>query len=141
MLLTARAGALAGDSALYQLLERPSPGRFTFAQEEHPAPTAKGDSPREMVPILLEGMRRYDELIRATALVPDDGRYRATDHRPEKPPDETDTDFVRLVWDGAANGVTPAACEAKVGVDSFRVRRLYERWVTDGALVPRGAGD
>lgn len=73
--------------------------------------------------------------------MPDDGRYRATDHRPEKPADEADVEFVRRVWDDAASGVTPAACEAKVGADSFRVRRLYERWVADGALVPRGAAE
>ena len=68
----AQVGILKGDDACYQLFERPFPGTFAFTKHELPPRKETDPHPREIVPVLLEGMRRYDEFQRAAALVPDD---------------------------------------------------------------------
>jgi hypothetical protein len=139
-LISATVGQLKDDSAVYQLLERPLKGRFVFVNEEHLA----GDqspprSSMEMMSLLLEGMRRYDEFNRALALIPDDARFKSTGKKPSDVKEDGDPKLAKAVWGKAARGVPPSVCESEISVDSFRIRRLYEHWVTEGALVPAGS--
>jgi hypothetical protein len=133
----ARAGALVGDTALYQLLERPGTGRFVFVNRtDFPQRAAEESMADSVTAILLEGMRRYDELARAAAVVPDHARYRPTGRKPSPIAEEGDPDLVRSVWLQAAEGRTPTESETSLAVDSFRIRRLYEQWLAEGALEP-----
>ena len=130
-------GALRGDDAFCQLLERPDGGTFTFARQTLLAPRAEGDPPpREVVSVLLEGMRRYDEFQRFSALVPDDAVLKPTGSKPSTEPEEPDHAFQKAVWTKAVSGVGARAIEATVVADAFRVRRLLARWVEDGSLRP-----
>ena len=139
-LVSAKSGALENDTAVYQLLERPVKGRFVFITEEHP----DGDqSPPEgsmaMMSLLLEGMRRYDEFNRALALIPDDAHFKATGKKPSDVKEDADPKLAKAVWGHAVRGAPPSVCEGEIATDSFRIRRLYEHWVTEGALVPTEA--
>jgi len=136
-LVSAKSGALENDTAVYQLLERPVKGRFVFVTEEHPG----GDqSPPEgsmaMMSLLLEGMRRYDEFNRALALIPDDAHFKSTGKKPSDVKEDADPKLAKAVWGHAVRGAPPSVCEGEIATDSFRIRRLYEHWVTEGALVP-----
>ncbi len=137
-MVSAEVGPLSGESGIYQLLERPVTGRFIFVREEsteHADGSVPGAKP--VAPMLFEGIRRYDEFMRAASLVPDDVSLTTTDQKPTSLDDEPNTDLVKDVWQRAARGETPNAVEAEVPVDSFRVRRLFEHWVTEGSLAPR----
>lgn len=127
-------GPLNGDDAMYQLLELPFPGTFVFRAAATPAPA---DGGRELLGMMLEGLRRNDELGPARALVPDGLMLEATGEPAQTPEDETDAELVRAVWAQASQGVPAEVCEAAAKVDSFRVRRLYAHWVEQGALQPR----
>jgi len=139
-LISAKVGQLENDDAVYQLLERPMKGRFVFVNEEH---LGGDDSPPEssmvMMSLLLEGMRRYDEFNRALALIPDDARFKSTGKKPSDVKEDADPKLAKAVWGQVVRGVSPSACEKGIPVDSFRIRRLYEHWVTEGALVPADA--
>ncbi len=133
----ATAGSLRRETAVYQLLERPAPGRFVFVNRGDEAPPSGDEGPLDSVTsVLLEGMRRYDELQRASALVPAEARFRATGRRPGAVSNERDPDLVREVWRMAAGGSSPVEVEAQAKVDSYRVRQLFERWLVEGALEP-----
>jgi hypothetical protein len=127
-------GKLTGTEGFYQLLERPSAASFVFSKQA-PLPEDPAFPPRDLVPLLLEGMTRYDELKRATALVSDEMVFRTTDIRPTPLPEEPDPSFAHDVWSRASNGVSAWACEAALATDSYRIRRLYAHWVTEGALA------
>jgi hypothetical protein len=130
-------GALRGDDAYCQLFERPGGGTFSFVRQAALAPRAEGDPPaREVVSVLLEGMRRYDEFQRLSALVPDDAVLRETGSKPSAEPKESDEAFQKAVWAKAVSGINARAIEAAVVADSFRTRRLLARWVEDGSLKP-----
>ncbi len=129
-----RARGLTGEEAFYQLLEKPFVGSYVFQRTaESPDEKALASLP-EFLPLCLEGMRRYDELQQATALVPDDLKLMPTDVRPEHHPDELDGMFVNSLWKLASGGATPAECEASLKTDSFRIRRQLAHWVEAGAL-------
>lgn len=137
VLVEAKCGNLIDESAVYQLLERPSFSRFVFVNREESGSTARLDGISDSITaVLLEGMRRYDELQRAAALVPGNLRLRPTGRRPGVVPDERDVELTRRVWQMAAEGRSPDETEASVAVDSYRVRRLFEHWFTEGALAP-----
>lgn len=137
MVLSARTGPLIGEAAVYQMLEKPIPGRFIFVDsDEDTGVNMERGSPAPVQPILFEGIRRYDEFMRAVALVPDDASFRASDRKPTKAADEPDMELLKGVWFKAAKGATPAQCEAEYHADSYRIRRLYEHWVGEGSLVP-----
>jgi len=136
-LISAKVGELKDDTAVYQLLERPVEGRFVFVNEEnlggdHSPP----ESSMAMMSLLLEGIRRYDEFNRALALIPDDARFKSTGKKPSDVKEDRDSKLAKVVWGQAARGVPPSVCESEIQIDSFRIRRLYEHWVTEGALVP-----
>lgn len=137
-MVAAKAGKLAGEVAVYQLLERPISGRFVFVNrdgsEDRQPDAAKTHS---VMSLLLEGMRRYDEFTRAAALVPDDARFQPGKNKPTDVKEDGDPKLAKQVWSEAARGVAPAICESALVVDRYRVRRLYEHWVNEGSLVPK----
>jgi len=139
-LLSAKVGPLENDTAVYQLLERPVKGRFNFVNEE--LPDGEQPAPEDsmaMMSLLLEGMRRYDEFNRALALVPDDAQFKSTGKKPSDVKEDADPKLAKAVWGHAVRGVPPSECEGEIATDSFRIRRLYEHWVTEGSLVPAEA--
>jgi hypothetical protein len=139
-LISAKVGALENDIAVYELLERPLKGRFVFVNEEHPDGGASTpQSSMEMMSLLLEGMRRYDEFNRALALIPDEARFKSSGKKPSDVKEDGDPKLAKAVWGHAVRGASPAACEKEIPIDCFRIRRLYEHWVTEGALVPADA--
>jgi hypothetical protein len=130
-------GVLRGDDACYQLFERPIPGTFAFTKNIDLPPRKESDPPpREVVPVLLEGMRRYDEFQRASALVPDDMQLVSTDVKPTANADEPDAALQQAVWARIVSGAPPRLCEQTVGVDAFRIRRLLVYWLEEGSLGP-----
>lgn len=134
---SAESGALRGDEAAYQLFERPGVGTFAFVKQSDLPPLDEGEpASREVVSVLLEGMRRYDEFQRSSALVPDEVVLKQTGSKPTPEPEEPDTSFQQGVWAKAVSGMTARAIEAAVVADSFRIRRLLARWVEDGSLKP-----
>jgi hypothetical protein len=131
----ADAGNLRGELAIYQLLEKPARGRFVFVKQETdgaPDPTMPGAKP--VAPILFEGIRRYDEFMRAATLAPDGSRFRSTGQRPTNVEDEPNTDLVKSVWKRMLEGATPEVVEEELPVDSYRVRRLFEHWLSEGSI-------
>ena len=125
---------LLGEEAFYQLLERPVPGSFQFAKQETP-PNEDVSALKEILPLSLEGMRRYDEFQQAAALVPDDMTLKSASGKPTSPPEEKDGILVKDLWTLVTGGATPRDCEARVKADSYRIRRLLAHWVDTGALA------
>jgi hypothetical protein len=131
----ARSGRLAGEVAVYQLLEDPTPGRFVLDQLEVPPENSRtGQDPMSIQSILFEGIRRYDEFKRAASIAPDDAHFRSTGKQPTMGEDETDPEIFREVWRRAAAGRSPKETESEVLVDRYRVRVLFEHWVSAGIL-------
>lgn len=132
-LRAAQTGLLANEEAFFQLMERPVSGTFLFSR----LPDSPGDESglREILPLSLEGMRRYDEFQQAAALVPDEVSLKATDVKPTPLGDEKDGILMRDLWTKVARGATPRDCEATVKADSYRIRRLLVHWVSAGALA------
>jgi hypothetical protein len=88
----------------------------------------------------MEGMRRYDELQRARALVPDHAFISPTGARPVPFPEESDGGFIRDVWTRVKEGTTPLEIQGAVAADAYRVRALLGHWLTQGAVEIRQAG-
>ena len=132
-----RRGHLQGEEAFYQLLEKPVPGQFSFVKGD---PPASAESPREVLPLTLEAMRRYDEFQEAAVLVPDGVRLERTSVTATPFPGEKDGSFLQAVWERASQGATPVDCEAAVASDSYRIRRVLAHWVENGALRIRSEG-
>ncbi|MEO8431455.1 MAG: DUF4388 domain-containing protein [Acidobacteriota bacterium] len=129
-------GLLAGEEAFFQLLERPVSGTFLFSRlPEVPGDESGAAALKEILPLSLEGMRRYDELQQAASLVPDEVSLKATDVKPTPMPDEKDGILMRDLWTKVARGATPRECETTVKADSYRIRRLLVHWVSAGALA------
>jgi hypothetical protein len=131
-LVEIRRGKLQGDDAFYQLFERPLPGQFAFVKGKPAAPA--GGAVREILPLTLEAMRRYDEFQEAQLLVPDDVKLERTGVNATPPPGEKDGSFLQALWERASQGATPVDCEAAVVTDSYRIRKTLAHWVEQGAL-------
>ena len=131
-LVEIRRGKLQGDDAFYQLFERPLPGQFAFVKGKPGAPPT--GTVREILPLTLEAMRRYDEFQEAQALVPDDVRLERGTVNATPPPGEKDGSFLQALWERASQGATPLDCEAAVASDSYRIRKTLAHWVEQGAL-------
>ncbi|MFL6247789.1 MAG: DUF4388 domain-containing protein [Thermoanaerobaculia bacterium] len=133
--INARTGNIRGAEALYELLERPASGAFAFV----PYPPEKISSatvePLKIMPLLLEGVRRHDELQRLTALIPDQMTFVKGTVRPAPHEDEDDPELVRDVWVRVSSGLPMIECERQIFVDTFRIRRLVAHWMEKGALV------
>jgi hypothetical protein len=128
-------GRLQGETAFYQLLERQAATSFALEGGEAPAREGGGAmAPREIIGMLIEGMRRLDEYERARALVPDPAVLVPTGTRPSSLPGETDGAFVRDLWGLVKSGATAAACEETLAADGYRVRTLLAHWLTGGAV-------
>ena len=134
-LMEMQRGHLRGEDAFYQLLERPSPGQFVFVKE--PVAARPDLTPREILPLTLEAMRRYDEFQEAAALVPDAVVLERTDVKPTPHPGEKDGSFLKAVWGSLAEGATPLEIERAVASDSYRIRRVLVHWLEQGALKPQ----
>jgi hypothetical protein len=134
--LDAQAGQLRGADAVYEMLERPIAGSFAFVPQ--PIDPAKVNvTPRDFMGLLLEGVRRHDELQRLAAVVPDElalvpGGVKPTPHN-----EEDDPALIREVWIKASSGTPVAEWQSQVPVDSFRARRLVAHWLEEEALVPK----
>jgi len=130
--------SLRGDAAVYQLFEKPVPGTFTFtSQSSKTLESDAGTPPMEVLPSILEAMRRHDEFTQARVLVPDDSSFKPGAEKPRPMEDEPDLALTRAVWDKASGGVTPDTCESVLPYDSYRIRRLYAHWVESAALETR----
>jgi uncharacterized protein DUF4388 len=128
-------GPLSGEDAFYQLLERPAPGQFQFVKSSDALEETGPGSLKEIMPLTLEAMRRYDELRQASALVPDGTRLKPTDVRPAPHPGEKDGMLQKTLWARVSRGATPLECEAETRTDAYRIRRLLAHWVEQGALA------
>lgn len=128
-----RSGRLAGEAAFYQLLELPFPGSFEFTRGT-PGPALPAGGLRDLFGLLLESMRRHDELRRARALVPDEALLRPGPARPTGPEGEQDGELVRAVWTRVRGGARAADCDDAAPVDLYRIRTLLAHWVAEGAL-------
>lgn len=136
-LLDAQAGKLRGAEAVYQLFERPEPGSFAFVSRKDSAlDKERAATAMEIVPLLFESMRRYDEFRQSRAIVPDHVSFEVTGIRPLPHPEEKDGALSRMIWNKARTGATATDCETDVPADSYRVRRLLVHWVEHGALQP-----
>ena len=132
-LLDAQVSKIRGNEAVYQLFERPVPGTFSFVIRREPTPGAETSS-REVLPIVFEAMRRYDEFRQACVIVPDDVAFELTGIRPVAPPDERDATLIRTIWEKVRSGATASQCEVDITTDAYRVRRLLVHWVEQGAV-------
>ncbi len=129
-------GRLQGEFAAYQILERPIVGSFLFQgrRERAPADQAGAGTLIDLRTILFEGMRRYDELERACAIVPDAALLKPTGVEPRLRPGEDDPEFFNQLWLSIGPGATPEKCEAECCTDSYGVRSLLARWVEEDIL-------
>jgi hypothetical protein len=124
-------GPVMGVASLYQMLERPFPGTFAFVSRTD---LVGAEAPQPFFPLLMEGVRRHDELRRAAAVVPDGARLKVTGQPWTDIPDE-DPGFAKRIWAEVEAGRTPLECEAQSAADSYRARRLLAHWVEEGALA------
>jgi hypothetical protein len=137
-IVAAAAGRLRGEAAVFQLLELPVPGRFSFSAQA--GDDAAGDpepEPLDAIALLMEGVRRHDEFRLARTVVPDDARLEPAGTKPTVPEAETDVAFLKQLWALAVAGETAAACEAAFPCDSYRTRYSLAHWVETKALRPR----
>jgi Domain of unknown function (DUF4388) len=131
-LRSCKIGPLSGDVAFYQLFERPHPGTFQFARNV--ASGTDQEPLKQILPLIMEGIRRYDELQQTQAILPDHIRLKAKSSQPSTLPEEKDGLLFRELWNAVRSGATPLECEAIVQVDSYRIRRLLAHWVETGAV-------
>ncbi len=130
----AAAGRLKGPEAVYEILEAPFPGSFHFVRHSDWAAEAESF---DVMGLMMEGMRRFDEYKRMSALVPDAAVLHVTGTKPT-PLSTADSTIVRPIWQGVRSGRTARQIERSVPVDRFRVRSLLAHWVEEGALsVPQ----
>jgi hypothetical protein len=130
----ARFGELASVSAFYALLERLFPGRFSFVPDHgQPSPNFE---PAEVLPLLLEGLRRQDELRRLEALVPRDALLLAkVKGSPPAVAGETDSALLSTLWEAVNGGAAAGDCERLAAVDSYRVWATLASWLESGAIA------
>ncbi len=126
-------GRLSGEDALYELLIRPFPGAFAFVHRKDVPRSGVIDPPRDLMGLIFEGVRRHDEWKRSAALVGDDARFVVAGQKTDITTDEP-AELVEAVWAAAGSGSTARECEAKLTVDSHRVRKLLASWVEVNAL-------
>ena len=131
-LVTAQVGLLTDEVAIYQLLESPQPGTFQFVRNASPKDVA---SVKQLFPMVLEGVRRYDEFSEARAILPDHVRVAGSGLQPSVHPEEKDGILFRELWNLVRKGATPAECDAQLKFDSYRIRRLLVHWFQSGSIT------
>jgi hypothetical protein len=128
-----RYGNLSAESAFYQMFEKPQPGTFEFNRTIET--TGEKTSPLgPVLPLVLEALRRYDEVQQLRATVPDNARLAAKGVQPSPHPAEKDGLLFRDLWTLINKGSTPLECESTLATDSYRIRRLIAHWIETGAL-------
>jgi hypothetical protein len=127
-------GALRGEDAVYRLFEKPVAGTFEFVGGPAPAADTGNAAGGDVVPLIVEGMRRYDGYLRATALVPDGASFKPTETVATPHPQEADGELFQDLWHKVSAGATAAEAEAAILKDPFRIRRLIAHWLEQGAL-------
>jgi hypothetical protein len=132
LLREARVGRLPMPDAFLQLMEVPDAGTFEFSRQ--PTQEVPAGPSRDIMALVMEGMRRHDELQRARALVPDHAYLRPTGQRPTPPPNEQDGAFVRDLWTAAKGGGSALQCAQQVVADAYRIRNCLAYWLTNGVL-------
>jgi hypothetical protein len=125
-------GRLPMPDSFLQLMEVPEAGTFEFTRQ--PLEAVPAGPSRDIMGLVMEGMRRHDELQRARALVPDHAYLRPTGTRPTPPPNEQDGAFVRELWTVVRGGASPAQCAQQVVADAYRIRNSLAHWLTEGVL-------
>jgi len=132
--INAQTGQTRGADALYEVLEHPIMGTFAFVP--YPPDRVKSElEPIEIMGLLLEGMRRSDELQRMKALVPDQTTFTKTGMKPLPLAEEKDPALIRDVWMKAISGTAVGEWERQLATDAYRVRRLLTHWLEQGALT------
>jgi len=132
--LNAQTAHVRGTDAVYEALERPIAGRFAFV----PQPLEKMQTqlaPLEIMPLLLEGVRRHDELQAILAMVPDAMKFSKGTGKPTPHREEKDPALMRDVWTKISAGTPVIECEKQIAADGYRIRRLIALWLEQGALV------
>ena len=121
-----------GANAFYQLFERPFPGEFAFeaAQTAADGRAALG----ELGTLVREGLRRYQQVTAASALVPEDAPLEATGDSPATVEDEGEYDLVVSIWNKACSRTTLHQLESELAADRFRILRPLAQWLEQGAL-------
>jgi hypothetical protein len=130
-----RAGMLEGRAALYNLLARPVAGTFSFIGHKSQGKTPSRPQGEDLVPLIIEGMKRHDELQRARTMVPDGARVAGTGSEPTPRPDEEDPLLFQRIWQCAGAGARVEDCERESKGDPDQVRLLLARWLEDGHLT------
>lgn len=128
-----RNGILTAESAFYQLFEKPRKGTFEFSKNIQAGVHPESDLPG-VLPMMLEAMRRYDELQNSRGVVPDDLRLKAKETRPLPLPEEKDGLLFRNLWNAVQRGTTPLECETIIEADAYRIRRLLAHWMELGII-------
>ena len=136
---SARTTTLEGQAAVYQMFERPVIGSFTFrsGKQTRSRNESTDEMELEVMPLMMEAIRRHDELQHADVLVPEDIRLVKGEGKPSRPENEEDRDFLRSLWRKVLAGERPAVCEKNLAVDSYRVRCAIAHWIEEGSLVPK----
>lgn len=129
----AQAGHLRGVDAVYQLLERPVSGSFSFVPqpEEKVRPRAEAV---DIMSLLFEGIRRHDELEQAAVVAADALRLKAGNVKPTPDTEESDPAIAREIWVKATSGAAVVDFEKEIATDAYRIRRLVARWIEEGSL-------
>ncbi len=134
-LVAASVDPLTGPEAMYQLLERQTAAAFRFnSQADSELPSTEGP---DILGLLMEGLRRSDELHRAALIAPDEAALEPAGAQPRAVRGEKDLPFLKALWSKASAGVPPVVCEEDAPADAYRVRRQIAAWVEQGALKPR----
>ena len=136
LLVRAQAGHVSDEGAFYLLFERPVQGTFEFTRAPATETTVAGaPAGQQFMPLLMEAMRRYDELQRAAAIVGDHVRLKPTGAKPTALPEESDGVFVREMWTKVKGGTTAAECERVIAADPYRIRVLLAYWLEEGVVA------
>jgi hypothetical protein len=128
-----RYGNLSSEAAFYQLFEKPQPGTFEFMRTVEIASDQKSQL-GPVLPLMLEAMRRYDEVQQLRATIPDQANLKTKGIQPSPLPEEKDGLLFRELWTLINKGNTPIQCESSISMDSYRILRLISHWVETGAL-------
>jgi hypothetical protein len=128
---------LEGKEAAYQLFEKPTGGAFVFQGQRNSTNDLRLEEQGfpDLNSIISEGMRRYDELQRLLAIVPDFTVLKPKDSRPAPHIDGEDAGLADQIWQKVAVEASPEECEAACLVDSYRIRKLLAGWVVEGLLT------
>lgn len=126
-------GSLPSEAAFYQLFEDPQPSTFQFISDPEDSDVPQS-ALQQLSPLVLEGIRRYDEVQQTKGIVPDDAKLIVKAAAPLPLPEEKDGLLFRNLWMAVQKGATAAECDAVAAVDIYRIRKLLAHWVQHGVI-------